>query len=156
MADGERDRNRRALGDLNARHIVPPMVHAGPVEHADLYVGVDSGCPFVDVTIRISGSARADCKRFVASTMKVLDRTHPDVVVIGSSTNRYVNESKYTLQAGGSTAIASSRARSSSPGVRACTRSCSSSRRRASARSSSTRCRSTRDGTCAAAPPATS
>jgi peptidoglycan/LPS O-acetylase OafA/YrhL len=97
------------LGDSNARHIVPPMVHAARAEHADLYVGVDSGCPFVDVTIRISGFARADCKRFVASTMQVLDRMHPDVVVIGSSTNRYVNESKYTLQVNGSSAVASSR-----------------------------------------------
>ena len=70
------------------------------------------------------GIRRADCKRFVASTLQVLDRTHPDVVVIGSSTNRYVNESKYTLQVGGSPARSPAPAApSSSPGARACTRS---------------------------------
>src|SRR5207253_1717754 len=53
------------LGDSNARHLVPALVPAARSQHAALYVGVDSGCPFVDVTIRISGLPRGDCRQFL-------------------------------------------------------------------------------------------
>ena len=97
------------LGDSNAGHIVEPVVKAARAEDRSAYVAISNGCPFVDVTVIELREPRTDCGAFYRSSLRIIEQTRPALVVIGSSTTRYLGEPEFTLRSGdaGPTAVTS-------------------------------------------------
>lgn len=96
------------LGDSNAGHLSEAVVHASLALNHDVYTAVSNGCPFVDVTMVVRGDRRTDCRRFYEESMRVVEAHRPAMVVIGSTTTRYIREEQFGISVGTSKAVAHS------------------------------------------------
>ena len=88
------------LGDSNAGHISEPVVKAARTLDREVYRATSNGCPFVDVTMVVLGDRRGDCRQFYEKSMRIIERMRPDLVVIGSTTTRYIDEKQFGLVVG--------------------------------------------------------
>jgi hypothetical protein len=94
------------VGDSNAGHLSEAVVRASKSLDHSVYAAVSNGCPFADVTMVVLGERRADCRRFYEQSLRTIEQRHPAVVVIGSSTTRYIREGQFGISVGTAPAVA--------------------------------------------------
>jgi peptidoglycan/LPS O-acetylase OafA/YrhL len=88
------------VGDSNAGHIIEPVVTSARSLGYRVDRATSNGCPFVDVTMVVEGTRRNDCRRFYEQSVRLIERRRPDLVVIGSTTTRYLEEKQFGLIVG--------------------------------------------------------
>jgi peptidoglycan/LPS O-acetylase OafA/YrhL len=88
------------LGDSNAGHLLEPVRGAARDYDRSVYRAAANGCPFADVTLTVLGERRDDCRSFYERSMEAVLASSPDLVVIGSTTTRYLDEGQFQMQVG--------------------------------------------------------
>ncbi|MGZ6952181.1 MAG: acyltransferase family protein [Acidimicrobiia bacterium] len=94
------------LGDSNAGHLSEAVVQASKSLDHSVYAAVSNGCPFADVTMVVLGDRRADCRRFYEESVRTVEQQRPAVVVIGSTTTRYIREGQFGISVGTASTVA--------------------------------------------------
>ncbi len=93
------------IGDSNAGQYTEGFVAAANALGMDAEVATKSGCPFANVELRekeIIGS----CTRFVTASTSAIVERRPRLVVMASSSDRYISSPRFSLRGAGSSGFA--------------------------------------------------
>jgi hypothetical protein len=90
------------LGDSYAGQFSEMLIQAAENESARLQIATRSSCPFSDVAFEKELLSKADapspvCRRFVLGSVEYLEAHPPDVAVIATATDAYLNQDSITL-----------------------------------------------------------
>ncbi len=87
------------IGGSNAGQFSEALIGAAETDGMSLKIGIHSGCPAVDLLVVTAHEevAAAECLAFVNDTIRDLEASPPDVIVLASSTSGYLVGS-YALQ----------------------------------------------------------
>jgi hypothetical protein len=87
------------VGDSNAGHYAEPVIAAGHSLKRSVTLATLSGCPFVDVRGRRDGVEQAACRNFVEKSMSVLLANPPELVLLASASDAYIQGAAWELSA---------------------------------------------------------
>ncbi len=86
------------VGDSNAGHFTEAFVGGANAGRLQATVATASSCPFVDLIIIGAGQRAEDCRAFVSETLQHLVRTRPDVVVIASCSDCFIELDRFAVE----------------------------------------------------------
>ncbi len=87
------------LGDSNAGHFTEPVIRAANAAGYDVSVATMAACPFVDLRIYGNGVSNEACQAFVASALTEIEKRRPNLIILATATDGYIEESSTTLGA---------------------------------------------------------
>ena len=87
------------LGDSNAGHFTEPVIRAANAAGFDVSVATLAACPFVDLRIYGNGMPNEACQAFVASALTEIEKRRPNLIILATATDGYIEESTTTLGA---------------------------------------------------------
>jgi hypothetical protein len=85
------------VGDSNADQFTEALVGAAGAAGYDLTVNTLSACPFVDVALFERGREQTHCATYVEGLLDSLVNEPPDVVVIASASDIYLNQERWEI-----------------------------------------------------------
>jgi hypothetical protein len=85
------------IGDSNAGHFVEGVIAGASETGYAATLATKSACPFADVASVRNGDRRPDCDRFVSESVADLVSTPPDVVVLASASDLYIEVAEFEL-----------------------------------------------------------
>jgi len=85
------------LGDSNAGHFSEPVIQAANAAGYDVTVATLAACPFVDLRIYSNGAANQACQAFVASALAEIEKRHPNLIILATASDGYIEEPSTTL-----------------------------------------------------------
>jgi peptidoglycan/LPS O-acetylase OafA/YrhL len=86
------------LGDSNAGHFSEPVVLAGNAAGYDVTIATLAACPFVDLQIFSNGVPNQHCQAFVASALAEIEKRRPNLIILATATDGYIEEPSTSLR----------------------------------------------------------
>jgi peptidoglycan/LPS O-acetylase OafA/YrhL len=86
------------IGDSNAGHFTEAFTGAANDQGLNATVTTRSGCPFVDLVAITKGEKDDNCRSFVEQSLLDLVKNRPDVVVIASRSDAYIEAGLLSLE----------------------------------------------------------
>ncbi len=80
------------LGDSNAGHFTEPFVAAANNQGLDAVVSTLHGCPFADVALARNAGDGRECRRSVNESVRQAIAAKPEIIVLASASDLYINE----------------------------------------------------------------
>jgi len=101
------------VGDSNASHFVEPVVAAARRAGLTTIVATYPSCPFTTAHIVGTRVREASCRRFDTGTLTELLRLEPNLVIVASRTDKYVEDANVAIRRpdGSATVVAAEKAR---------------------------------------------
>ncbi len=87
------------LGDSNAGHFTEPVIQAANAVGYDVSVATLAACPFVDLRIYSNGVPNDACQAFVASALAEIEKRRPNLIILATASDGYIEEPSTTLGA---------------------------------------------------------
>jgi hypothetical protein len=94
------------LGDSNAGHFTEPVVNAANAAGFDVTVATLAACPFVDLQIYSNGVPNQACQAFVAGALAEIKKRQPNLIILATASDGYIEEPSTTLRATPASALA--------------------------------------------------
>lgn len=94
------------LGDSNAGHFTEPVVQAANALGYDVSVATLPACPFVDLLAYSNGLPNLGCQSFVADAAIEIGKRPPDLIILATASDGYIEEPSTTLRARADAALA--------------------------------------------------
>jgi hypothetical protein len=85
------------IGDSNAGHFVEGVIAGASETGYSTTLATMSSCPFADVVSVRNGDRRPDCDQFVSKSVADLLASPPDVVVLASASDLYIEVPEFEL-----------------------------------------------------------
>jgi peptidoglycan/LPS O-acetylase OafA/YrhL len=90
------------IGDSNAGHFTEGVVTAARRARLNVVVATQSACPFVALRLSYPGTNYAGCSRFDRESLAWLVSHKPNLVIISSRADSWIEDASYALAAPGS------------------------------------------------------
>jgi peptidoglycan/LPS O-acetylase OafA/YrhL len=87
------------VGDSNAAQFTEPVVRAGNSAGYDVTLARHYACPFVDLTIDRNGVPDDSCRSFVNAVLASIERRPPNLIVLATASDQYIEDRTYALHA---------------------------------------------------------
>jgi peptidoglycan/LPS O-acetylase OafA/YrhL len=96
------------LGDSNAGHFTEPVIAAAHAAGYGVTVATLAACPFVDLQTFSNGVPNDRCQAFVATALVEIEKRRPNLIILATATDSYIEEPSTSLRANPQSALAQS------------------------------------------------
>ena len=94
------------LGDSNAGHFSEPVIAAANAAGYNVTIATLAACPFVDLQIFSNGVPNERCQAFVATALAEIEKFRPNLIILATATDGYIEEPSTTLRVNHESALA--------------------------------------------------